>query len=316
MDVFDRFYAPTAPEENDDARRRALAEVARSKEYADAARGRAVIIERLIDVIFPKTKEKEAGSAPMTDLLLAVLETSRAELDRAMRRLILLDRLERLVADAGDGGGLRPADNRGEWSGRDQVYKRLYDDWDLTLGYFPDHVRHRAIYGDLPMAPPLIDKKLAISAKYHRTEHYMAPKPGAVERSDLIDFLKSPQLDTLAKTYGISYELPPLGSNKKQTTHNAKGGYKVMLETLEEELKRTPYSAPKLMAELSAITIFHEDPGLSFHLVAEFPRGRPDVGQNLVLAFGADLFNLSIDRWKEFKKIPPVAIAALEPLKG
>jgi len=316
MDGFDPFYGPTAGEETNDARRRALAEVARSKDYADAARGRAVIIERLIDVIFPKTKEKESGSsAEVTDPLLGVLETSTAEVERVLGRLILLDRLERLVAEAADGARLHPAENIGEWGGRDQVYRREYDGWDVTLGYFPEHVRHHAIYGQT-LTPPLIDKRLAVSARYHRTEHYMAPQLRAAELPDLVGFLKSPQLDLLAKSYGVSYDLPPLGMAGRATTHTAKGGYNVMVETLEEELKKSPYSAEKLIGELSAVTVFHEDPGLSFHVVVEFPKGRPDVGENLTLAFGADFFSLTKEQWDDFKKMPPVAIAALEPLKG
>ena len=316
MDGFDPFYGQTAGEETDEARRRALAEVARSKEYMDPARGRAVITERLIDVIFPKaSEEKPLSPAPTRELLLGVLETNPTEVDTAMRRMILLDRLEKLVAGAADSARLRPVISTEEWTGRDQVYRRDYDGWEVTLGYFPDHVRHHAMYGET-LTPPLISKNLAVSARHHRTEHYMAPQLRAAELPDLLGFLKSPQLDLLAKAYGISYDLPPLGVTGRATTHTAKGGYKVMVEALEEELKKSPYSAEKLIGELSAVTVFHEDPGLSFHVVVEFPKGRPDVGQNLTLAFGADLFNLAKEGWDDFKKMPPVAMAALETLKG
>ena len=315
MDGFDSFYGPTADEETDEARRNALAAVARSKEYADLARGRAVITEKLIDVIFPEAvEEKPLSQAQISDVLLGVLETNKAEVDAVMRRMILLDRLERLVGEAADNARLRPATSAGEWGGRDQVYRRDYDGWEVTLGYFPEHVRHHAIYGET-LTPPLIDKNLAVSVRYHRTEHYMVPQLRAAELPDLLGFLKSPQLDVLAKSYGVSYELPPMGVTRRETTHKANGGYKVMVETLGGELKKSPYSAEKLIGDLSAVTVFHEDPGLSFHVFAEFPRGRPDVGQNLTLAFGADLFNLTKELWDEFKKMPPVAMAALEPLK-
>jgi hypothetical protein len=316
MDGFDPFYGPTAGEETDEARRRALAVVARSKEYMDPARGRDVMTGKLIDLIFPKASEEKPPSWPeMRDLLLGVLETNGAEVDVAMRRMILLARLERLVGGAADNARLRPAASTEEWTSRDQVYRRDYDGWEVTLGYFPEHVRHHAMYGGT-LAPPLINKKLAVSARYHRTEHYMVPELRAAELPDLLAFLKSPELDLLAKSYGISYDLPPLGMTGRATTHTAKGGYKVMVETLEEELKKSPYSAEKLIGELSTVTIFHEDPGLSLHVVVEFPKGRPDVGQNLALVFGADLFSLAKERWDEFKKMPPVAMAALETLKG
>jgi len=316
MDGFDPFYNPTAAEETDEARRKALAAVARSKEYADPARGRAVMREKLIDVIFPKEgEERHLSQAQMSDVLLGVLETNGAEVDGAMRRMILLDRLERLVGEAADNARLRPATSTADWGSRDQVYRRDYDGWEITLGYFPEHVRHHAIYGET-LAAPLVNKNLAVSARYHRTEHYMVPQLRAAELPDLLGFLKSPQFDLLARSYGVSYELPPMGVTRRETTHKAKGGYKVMVETLEDELKKSPYSAEKLISELSAVTVFHEDPGLGFHVVAEFPKGRPDVGQNLTLAFGADLFNLTKEKLDEFKKMPPVAMAALEPLKG
>jgi hypothetical protein len=316
MDGFDPFYDPTAGEETDEARRKALAAVARSKEYADPARERDVIIGKLIDLIFPKAgEEKPLSSAEMRDLLLGVLGTNRAEVDTMMRRMILLDRLERLVGEAADNARLRPATSTEEWGGRDQVYRRDYDGWEVTLGYFPERVRHHAMYGEM-LTPPLISKNLAVSARYHRTEHYMVPTRGAAERPNLLAFLKSPQLDLLARSYGVSYELPPMGLVRRETTHTAKGGYKVMVETLEDELKKSPYSAEKLIGELTAVTLFHEDPGLSLHVVAEFPKGRPDVGQNLALVFGADLFSLAKERWDEFKNVPPVAMAALETLKG
>jgi hypothetical protein len=316
MDGFDPFYSSTASEETDEARRRALAAIARSKEYADPARGREVITGKLIDVVFPKTKEEKPLSlAQAREMLLGVLATNGAEVDGTMKRMILEDRLAQLVAEAADNASLRPATNTGEWGSRDQVYRRDYDGWEVTLGYFPDYVRHHAMYGETLMAP-LINKRIAVSARYQRTEHYMVTKPGAADRPNLLGFLKSPQLDLLAKSYGVSYELPPLGLARRSTTHTAKGGYKVMVETLEEELKRSPYSTEKLIGELSRVTVFHEDPGISFHVVAEFPKGRREVGQNLVLAFGADLFGLAKESWDEFKKVPPVAMAALEPLRG
>jgi hypothetical protein len=207
MDGLDPFYGPTAGEETDEARRRALAAVARSKEYMDPARGRDVITGKLIDVIFPKTSEEKAPSPAQTrELLLGVLETNGAEVDNVMRRMILLDRLEKLVAGAADSARLRPVVSTEEWTGRDQVYRRDYDGWEVTLGYFPEHVHHHAIYGET-LTPPLIDKRLAVSARYHRTEHYMAPQLRAAELPDLIGFLKSPKLDLLAKAYGISYSM-------------------------------------------------------------------------------------------------------------
>ena len=315
MDGFDRFYGPTATEETDEARRKALAVVARSKEYMDPARGRDVMTGKLIDLAFPKeSEEKPLSSTQVRDLMLGVLGTNAAEVDVAMRRMILLDRLERLAGEAADNARLRPVTSTEEWTGRDQVYRRDYDGWEVTLGYFREHVRHHAMYGEV-LPAPLIDKKLAVSARHHRVENYMVPERGAAERPNMLAFLKSPEFDLIARSYGVSYELPPVGLARRATSHTAKGGYAVMVETLEEELKKSPYSAEKLLSELSAVTVFHEDPGISFHVVVEFPKGRADVGRNLALVFGADLFNLEKEQWDEFKKMPPVAMAALETLK-
>jgi hypothetical protein len=58
MDGFDPFYDSTVADETDEARRKALAAIARSKEYADPARGREVVVGKLIDVIFPEAKQE------------------------------------------------------------------------------------------------------------------------------------------------------------------------------------------------------------------------------------------------------------------
>jgi len=314
MDGFDAFYESTAAEETDEARKKALAEIVRTKGNGAAAKQDA-ITSRIIELIVPKMREaKPVSAAEMTDLLLGVLETYPAEVEQVMKRKILLGRLERLVNETADEVRLRPAKKTEEWGNRDLVFTRAFDDWDVTLGYFPDYIRHRVIYGQTGTSP-LINKTLAISARYHVTEHYMARRKADEDSAGFVDFLKGPELDRLAKTYGISYELPPIGNAVRGSTHVAKGGYKVMVETLEQEIRKSPYSAEKLIKELSSVTIFHEDPGLSFHLIAEFPKGHPDIGQNLTLVFGGDLFNLTNQEWDEFKKTPPLAIAALEPLK-
>ena len=315
MDGFDPFYDSTAAEETDESRKKALAAIVRSKANGGGANARDAVTGRLIDLIVPKMTEKKPVSASeMSDLLLGVLETSPAEVETVMQRKILTDRLERLVGEAADQGRLRPAKKSEEWGSHDLVFNRAFDDWDVTLGYFPEYIRHRVMYGQIG-ASPLINKSLAASARYHLSEHYMAPRNGAVDRPGFLDFLKGAELDRLAKAYGITYEIPPLGSSPCGSTHTAKGGYKAMVETLEAELLNSPYSAEKLIRELSSVTIFHEDPGLSFHLIAEFPKGRADIGQNLALAFGADFFNLTKQQWDDFKKTPPLAISALEPLK-
>jgi hypothetical protein len=315
MDGFDPFFDSTAAEETDDARKKALAEIVRAKDNGGGAKKGDAITAKLIEVIVPKMREaKPVSSAELTDLLLGVLQTYPDEVDKVMKRKILLGRLDRLVTETADQVRLRPAKKSEEWGSHDQVYTRSFDEWDVTLGYFPDYIRHRVIYGQTGTSP-LINKTLAVSVRYHHTEHHLVPSNGTGTRPELIDFLKGAELDRLAKTYGITYELPPLGSSPRPTTHAAKGGYKVMVDTLENELKDSPYSAEKLMREVSSVVVFYDGPGISFHLIAEFPKGHPDIGQNLTLVFGADFFKLTKQQWDDFKKTPPVAIAALEPLK-
>ncbi len=315
MDGFDSFFGSTSKEETDEARKKALAHIVGSKENGGTARGRDMITAKLIDTIVPKMRDtKPVSSSDLTDLLLGVLQTHPAEVEKVMKNKILKDRLEGIVNDTADKVRLRPAKKSEEWGSLDLVYRRSFDEWEVTLGYFPDYIRHRAIYGGT-WTSPLINKSVAVSARFHRTEHYMVPKNGTVSRPGLVGFLKSAEVDKLAKAYSISYEIPPMGAVPRASTHTAKGGYKVMLETLEKEIRNSPYSAEKLLKELNSVTIFHEDAGISFHVIAEFPKGHPDIGQNLALVFGADFFNLTKQQWDEFKKMPPIAMAALEPLK-
>jgi hypothetical protein len=314
MDGFDPFFDSTADEETNEARRKALAAIVRSK--GDGMMENDALATRLIDVVVPRMREaKPVSASEMSDILLGVLETYPAEVEKVMKRKILSARLERLAYETADHARLRPAKQSEEWGSHDVVFTRTFDDWDVTLGYFPEYVRHRVIYGQMG-ASPLVNKSLAVSARYHFTDHVLVPKDGSLDSSAFIDFLKNGELDRLAKIYGITYELPPLGSSPRSTTHTAKGGYRVMVDTLDHELRNSRYSAEKLVRELTAITIFYEDPGLGFHLVAEFPKGKPDIGQNLIVVFGADFFNMTKTKWDEFKKMPPIAISALESLKN
>ncbi len=314
MDGFDFFFEPTEAEETNEARKKALASIVRSK--GDGMMENDALAMRLIEMVVPKMKEAKPVSAlEMSEMLLGVLETYPAEVEKVMRRKILSTRLERLTYETADLVRLRPAKKSEEWGSHDVVFTRSFDEWDVTLGYFPEYIRHRVIYGQRG-GSPLINKSLAVSARYHFTDHVLVPKDGSLDSSAFKDFLKNGDLDRLAKTYGITYELPPLGSSPRSTTHTAKGGYRVMVDTLDNELRNSRYSAEKLVRELTEISIFHEDPGLSFHLVAEFPKGKPDIGQNLILVFGADLFNLTKAKWDEFKKVPPIGISALESLKN
>lgn len=192
------------------------------------------------------------------------------------------------------------------------VYYREIDGWEVTLGYFPDYFRPRQIYGQVGVSPQ-IGKTVAMSARYHVTKHHLVAKEGEDDPS-LLNFMKSKDLDKLAAAYGISYELPPLGNPPRTQTHSAMGGYSVMVSALEKDLRNSPYSAEKLLNTVSAVNVFHEDEGVAVHVIAEFPRGHPDIGQNLTFAWGADFFKLSRQEWQDFKKVPLLAMAALEPL--
>jgi hypothetical protein len=157
-----------------------------------------------------------------------------------------------------------------------------------------------------------VTKNLAMSARYHLAKHQLVAKDG--DDSALLKFMKSKELGRLASLYGISYELPQLGSNPRGQSHSAMGGYSVMVTSLEKDLLNSPYSAEKLLGGVSGVHVFHEDEGISVHVIADFPRGKPDIGQNLTFVFAVDFFKLSKREWQDFKKIPPLAIAALEPL--
>jgi len=258
-------------------------------------------------------EETRAMTGPeVGQLILAVLGTDPQSVDSTMRRRILADRLEQLVGEAADGAKLFPAKQTEEWGSHDLVYAREIDGWDVTLGYFPEYFRPRVIYGQVGVSPQ-VNKAVAISARYHLSKHHLVSKE-VEDYASLLKFMKSKDLDRLASLYGISYELPPLGNSPRGVTHSAMGGYNVMVTSLEKDLRNSPYSAEKLLGQVSAVTVYHEDEAISVHVIAEFPRGKPDIGQNLTFVFGADFFKLSRQEWQNFKKIPPIAIAALEPL--
>ena len=313
MDAFDAFYDSTSRQETSDARRRAISAIVRSKGDWSTPKGREAIAEKLTDLIVTSLEESRAMTGPeVGNMILDVLGTGPTEVYSAMRMRILSDRLEQLVAEAADAARLLPAKQTEEWGSHDLVYYREIDGWEVTLGYFPEYLRPRQIYGQVGVSPQ-ISKTLAMSARYHLTKHHLVTKSDEDDAS-LLKFMKSKDLDKLASLYGISYDLPPLGNSTRVQTHSAMGGYNVMVSSLEKDLRNSPYSAEKLLNSVSAVNVFHEDEGISVHVIADFPRGHPDIGQNLTFVFGADFFKLSRQEWQDFKKIPPVAIAALEPL--
>ena len=315
MDAFDGFYDSTSRQETTDARKRAISAIVRSKGDWGTPKGREAIAEKLTDLIVDSLEQTRAMTGPeVADMILGILGTGPQEVDNAMRMKILSDRLEQLVGEAAHAARLLPARQTDEWGSHDLVYQREMDGWDVTLGFFPEYFRPRVIYGQVGVSPQ-INKTVAMSARYHLTKHYMVAKNGDADPdSAFLKFMKSKELDKLAGQYGISYELPPIGNSIRAQSHSAMGGYNVMVSTLERDLRNSPYSAEKLLSSVSAVTIFREDEGTSFHLIAEFPRGHTDIGQSLTFVFGADFFKVSRQEWQDFKKVAPVAIAALEPL--
>ncbi|MDA4115909.1 MAG: hypothetical protein OK442_05080 [Thaumarchaeota archaeon] len=313
MDAFDAFYDSTLRQETDDAKRKAISTIVLSKGEWGTAKGLELLATRLTDLVVSSTEETRALTGPeVGQLILGLLGTDPQTVESTMRRRILLDRLERLVGEAADGANLFPAKKTEEWGSHDLVYTREIAGWDLTLGYFPEYFRPRVIYGQVGVSPQ-VNKSVAMSARYHLAKHHLVAKNGDDDPT-LLKFIKSKELDKLARIYGISYELPPLGNSTRGASHSAMGGYSMMVASLENDLRDSPYSAEKLLSQVSAVNVYHEDEAFSVHVIADFPRGKPDIGQNLTFVFGADFFKLSHQEWQNFKKIPPLAIAALEPL--
>ena len=318
MSAFDGFYDSTSKQETSEAKRRAIASIVRSKGDWGTPKGLEAIAAKLTDLAVSSMEETRAMTGPeVGQMVLGVLGTSAQEVESEMRNKILSYRLEHLVQEAADEAKLFPAKQTEEWGSHDEVFYREIDGWEVTLAYFPEYVRPRVIYGQVGISPQ-VTKSVTISARYHVTKHHLVSKTGngASDSGDtlLLDFMKNKDLDRLASMYGISYDLPPLGSAPRGQTHSAMGGYNTMVATLEQDLKNSPYSAEKLLSNVSAVNVFHEDEGLSLHVIADFPKGHPDIGQNLTLVIGADFFKLSRQEWQDFKKVPAIAMAALEPL--
>ncbi len=315
MDEFDAFYDSTSRQETPDARKRAISSIVRAKGEWATPNGRETIAGKLSDLVVYSLEETRAMTGgEVGELILGALGTNSQEVDSAMRMKILSDRLEHLVEDAAGAAKLFPAKQTEEWGSHDMVYTREIDGWEVTLGYFPEYLRPRVVYGQVGISPQ-ISKSLAMSLRYHLAKHHLVSKSDE-DDSAFLTFMKSKELDKLASLYSISYELPPMGTANRGQTHKAMGGYSVMLSSLETDLRNSPYSAEKLLRSVNSVNVFHDDEGIGVHMIAEFPRGHPDIGQNLTFAFGADFFKLSRQEWQDFKKIPQLAVAALEPLMG
>lgn len=313
MGAFDGFYDSTFKQETGENKRRAISSIVRSKGDWGTPKGLEALAARLTDLAVTSAEETRAMTGPeVGELVLGILGTNSQEVDHEMRTKILSYRLEHLVEEAADEAKLFPAKQTEEWGSHDEVFYREIDGWEVTLAYFPEYVRPRVIYGQVGVSPQ-VSKTVTISARYHVTKHHLVSKD---EDGDppLLKFMKSKELDKLASLYGISYDLPPLGTNPRGQTHSAMGGYNTMVASLEKDLSHSPYSAEKLLSSVSAVNVFHEDEGLALHVIAEFPKGHPDIGQNLTFVIGADFFKLSRQEWQDFKKIPAIAMAALEPL--
>ena len=142
MDAFDAFYDSTSRQETDDAKRKAIATIVRSKGDWGTPKGLEVLAAKLTDLVVSSMEETRAMTGPeVGQLVLAVLGTDPASVDSTMRRRILLDRLEQLVGEAADEAKLFPAKQTEEWGSHDLVYTREIDGWDVTLGYFPEYLR-------------------------------------------------------------------------------------------------------------------------------------------------------------------------------
>lgn len=316
MSAFDGFYDSTLKAETSEAKRRAISSIVRSKGDWGTPKGLEAIAAKLTDLAVSSMEDSRAMTGPeVGQLVLGVLGTNAQEVDSEMRNKILTYRLEQLVEEAADEAKLFPAKQTEEWGSHDEVFYREIDGWEVTLAYFPEYVRPRVIYGQVGISPQ-VTKSITLSARYHVTKHHLVSKTGGPvsEEASILNFMKNKDLDKLASMYGISYDLPPLGSSPRGQTHRAMGGYNTMVASLEQELKNSPYSAEKLLSSVSAVNVFHEDEGLSLHVIVDFPKGHPDIGQNLTFVIGADFFKLSRQEWQDFKKVPALAMAALEPL--
>ncbi|HUK75360.1 MAG TPA: hypothetical protein VLU99_06160, partial [Nitrososphaerales archaeon] len=199
MDAFDAFYDSTSRQETGDARKRAISAIVKSKADWSTPMGREAIADKIIELVVNSGQETRAMTGPeVADMILGVLGTGPHEVDSAMRHNILTARLERLVGEAADGARLLPARQTEEWGSHDMVYAREIDGWEVTLGYFPEYLRPRVVYGQVGISPQ-ISKSMAMSVRYHVTKHHLVSKEGNGDgESGLLKFMKSKELDKLA----------------------------------------------------------------------------------------------------------------------
>src|SRR5208282_640360 len=87
MDAFDAFYDSTARQETDDAKRKAIATIVRSKGEWGTPKGLEALATKLTDMVVSSMEETRAMTGPeVSQLILAVLGTDPQSVDSTMRR--------------------------------------------------------------------------------------------------------------------------------------------------------------------------------------------------------------------------------------
>jgi hypothetical protein len=322
MDSFDEIYSSPTTEERILATREALLLTVHQKEQPDSW-GFHIKTNKLIDLLVPfmDSKQGVVDREELTRMFLAVLDTSPDEIESKVGQQIMVDRLIPQIDSSAKHFGLdnfRPSKERDRESKLPtHLYTKVIDGWELSLLYFPDYIYHHLIYGSYNVEPQ-IKQSLVLSLRRLEKIDYDNRFKGRLFKLD--EFLKSREVDELARKYGVSYYIA--GKFDRLTRHEGHGGYERMVKDLAEELTNTPYSADKLIKNVQCpIDIFREEDGLSFHLVAKDTwikdsyDDKPESRRNLGLALGVDFLKVSRERWQEFKKLVPTALRALSYLQ-
>jgi len=318
LDSFDEIYSPSTKAEEIQARREELIARVKESEKGDSY-GYHMKTTKLIDILVPFMDEGGAVSrAELTNLFLSLLDLTRPELEQRTRTKLTKNRLEPHFQSIVRAEGFLAIDSEDSRDKKHPPYSKAVGEWEVTFGYFPEYVPHHNLYGSRGIAPQA-GSEISLSARYlgetYRPD-YGRESPGP----DLLGFLKSPEAAQLARMYGIRYQPGKPDRSFRTPDRIARGDYDAIIKDLEKELENTPYSAEKRIKEISSIDVFHEDEGLSIHLMARAVpkdsfRDTTSMRQTIALVVGGDFSRVTEPRWEEFKKATLVALKGLETLK-
>jgi hypothetical protein len=320
LEKLDHIYDQVTQSEREETSKQALHEIVLEGEKPGSY-GYHMKTGKLIDRLVPFLQnDKPLDKETLGDLFLSVLDATRGELEGKASILQVKNRVKEILNNISTNCGLSEDLRKEVLEGHAPIVREL-DGWSIRCAYTPHfgdaysyllNVYGAGDYGALRG----VSKDLVVTIG-HR---WRSPNPTYNDIKDYLKldfpgFLKIPRIEKLCQRFGIRFRIvsPFGGGNWSQ---EAKGGYEAMLETLNGVLKNTPYSAEKLIGNLREINIFHDDSDFGFELFATETRtSDKDVAAGLILGFGVNFHQITLEQWNEVKNLVLGAFESLQTLR-